>query len=161
MDTLAQAALQNQLLDFSSIMKLYTTTSMAEKQRMIEGNERRKREEAQQQQQQALQQQQAQLQQQQQIAQMQEEQENKRHQEELENKILIAQIDSKAEADRLALMGGSDAMTMQQKYQIEKDKLSESARQFNENLQLQKKIQADTIMIKEKQIKADLKKNSK
>lgn len=161
LDTLAQAALQNQLLDFSSIMKLYTTTSVAEKQRMIEANERRKREEAQQQQQEALQMQQAQLQQQQQIAQMKEEQENKRHQEELENKLLVAQIDSKAEADRLALMGGSDAMTMQQKFAIEKEKLSESARQFNENLALQKKTQADNVMIKEKEIKASLKKSSK
>lgn len=52
LDMLAQAALQNQLLDFSAIMKLYTTTSLAEKQRMIEANERRIRERQQQEQQQ-------------------------------------------------------------------------------------------------------------
>ena len=152
LDSLAQAALQNQLLDFSSIMKLYTTTSVAEKQRMVETNERRKREEAQQQQQQAQQLQQQQLQQQQQIAQAQIDAENKRHKEDNELKLLVAQINSKAEADRLQLMGGSDAMTMQQKFDIEKSKLSESARQFNENLALQKKKQSDDTRIKEMQI---------
>lgn len=153
LDSLAQAALQNQLLDFSSIMKLYTTTSVAEKQRMVEANERRKREEAQQQQQQAQQLQQQQLQQQQQIAQAQIDAENKRHKEDNELKLLVAQINSKAEADRLQLMGGSDAMTMQQKFDIEKSKLSESARQFNENLALQKKKQSDDTRIKEMQIR--------
>lgn len=160
LDTLAQAALQNQLLDFSTIMKIYTTMSVAEKQRIVETNEKRKREEAQQQQQQQLQLQQQQLQQQQQQAQMQQEQNYKIHKEDNEVKILIAQIDSKAEADRLALMGGSDAMTMQQKYDIEKEKLSESARQFNENIALQKKKQSDDARLKEQQIKATLKKNT-
>ena len=160
LDTLAQAALQTQTLDFSTIMKLYTTTSVAEKQRIVENNEKRKREEMEQQQQQALQQQQMQLQQQQQIAQMQEEQANKRHQEDNEVKILIAQIDSKAEADRLQLMGGTDAMTIEQKYNLEKEKLSESARQFNENLALQKKKQSDDARLKEQQIKATLKKSN-
>ena len=153
LDTLAQAALQNQLLDFSTIMKIYTTRSTAEKQRMVEANEKRRREDAQQQQQQQMQMQQAELQQQQQIAQMQAEQQYKMHQEDNELKLLVAQINSKAEADRLALMGGSDAMTMQQKFALEKEKLSESARQFNENLALEKKKQADDIRIKEKQLK--------
>lgn len=160
LDSLAQAALQTQVLDFSTIMRLYTSCSVAEKQRIVENNERRKREEAQQQQQQAMQQQQMQLQQQQQIAEMQEEQANKRHQEELENKILIAQIDSKAEADRMALMGGADAMSVQQKFAIEKEKISESARQFDENLALQKKTQADNARLQEKKIRASIQKNN-
>ena len=141
-------------------MKLYTTTSVAEKQRIVENNEKRKREEMERQQQQTLQQQQMQIQQQQQIAQMQEEQANKRHQEDNEVKILIAQIESKAEADRLQLMGGTDAMTMEQKYNLEKEKLSENARQFNENLALQKKKQSDDVRLKEQQIKATLQKSN-
>ena len=40
MDMLAQAALQNQTLNFSTIMKLYNSSSLAEKQRMVERNER-------------------------------------------------------------------------------------------------------------------------
>jgi len=39
LDVLAQAALQNQSLSFSAIMKLYNSTSIAEKQRMVEKNE--------------------------------------------------------------------------------------------------------------------------
>ena len=154
LDTLAQAALQNQLLDFSSIMKLYTTTSVAEKQRMVETNERRKREEALQQQQQAQQMQQAQLQQQQQIAQMQAEQEYKMHQEDNEVKLLVAQINSKAEADRMAIMNNDAVDTVA----LEREKLSENARQFNENLALQKKKQADDARIQEKKVNAALRK---
>lgn len=153
LDTLAQAALQNQALDFSSIMKLFTTRSVAEKQRMVEANEKRKREEAVQQQQQAQQMQQAELQQKQQIAQMQQELEYKMHREKLETEILVAQINSKAEADRLELMGGSDALTMEQKVSLEKEKLSENARQFNEKLSIDKKKQADDARLKEQQIK--------
>lgn len=92
LDTLAQAALQNQLLSFSTIMKLFSSTSIAEKQRLVERDER----DIQERQQQAQQQQ---LESQQNIAQMQMEQK----QEEIdqkeranvrdnETKILIAQI---------------------------------------------------------------------
>lgn len=160
MDTLAQAALQNQLLDFSSIMKLYTTKSTAEKQRIVEANEKRKREEAMQQAQQQQQLQQAQLQQQAQQAQAEQELKYKMFQEEMENNILVAQINSKAEADRLQLMGGSDAMSMEQKLDLEREKLSEEARQFNENLAFQKQKQKDDVKVKEQQIKASLKKSS-
>lgn len=53
MDMLAQAALQNQTLNFSTIMKLYNSSSLAEKQRMVEKNEQeliQRQQEAQQQQ---------------------------------------------------------------------------------------------------------------
>lgn len=53
MDMLAQAALQNQTLNFSTIMKLYNSGSLAEKQRIVEKNEQdlqRRQQEAQQQQ---------------------------------------------------------------------------------------------------------------
>ncbi len=160
LDTLAQAALQNQLLDFSSIMKLYTTKSTAEKQRIVEANEKRKREEVMQQQQQQQQLQEQQLQQQAQQAQAEQELKYKMFQEEMENNILVAQINSKAEEDRLQLMGGSDAMNMEQKLALEKEKLSEEARQFNENLAFQKQKQKDDVKVKEQQIQATLKKNS-
>lgn len=39
LDMLAQAALQNQMINFSTMMKLYTSCSLAEKQRMVEKNE--------------------------------------------------------------------------------------------------------------------------
>ena len=61
---LAQAALQNQILNFSTIMKLYNSSSLAEKQRLVEKNEVELMERQQQIQQQQMeaQQQQAQMQ---------------------------------------------------------------------------------------------------
>ena len=60
MDMLAQAALQNQTLNFSTIMKLYNSCSMAEKQRIVERNEQELIQRQQEAQQQQLQQQQQQ-----------------------------------------------------------------------------------------------------
>ena len=44
LETLAQAALQNNKLSFSTIMKLYTSSSLAEKQRFIERDEQKMQE---------------------------------------------------------------------------------------------------------------------
>lgn len=156
LDTLAQAALQNQLLDFSSIMRLYTTKSTAEKQRIVEANEKRKREEAMQQQQQQQQLQEQQMQQQAQIAQAQQEMQYKMHTEELENNILVAQINSEAEKERFAIMNNDAADDKA----LEREKLSEEARQFNENLSFLKQKQRDDVKVKEQQIKATLKKST-
>ena len=150
LEMLAQAGLQNQMLDFSTLMKLYTTESMAEKQRIIEACERRMREERQREQEQQMQMQQMQLQQQAQLAQQQNEMQYRMHQEKLETQILTAQINSQAEADRLALMNhdNDEANT------LEREKLSEEARQFNEKLQFDRKKQADDARLKEKEIAA-------
>ena len=156
LDTLAQAALQNQLLDFSSIMRLYTTKSTAEKQRIVEANEKRKREEAQQQQQQQQQLQEQQMQQQAQIAQAQQEMQYKMHTEELENNILVAQINSEAEKERMAIMNNDAADDKA----LEREKLSEEARQFDANLSFLKQKQKDDVKVKEEQIKATLKKST-
>lgn len=92
--TLAQAALQTQTLSFSTIMKLYTSSSLAQKQRLIEKDERAIQERS-------SQAQQRQLQAQQDIAEMQQglkeaeltqkEQANIRDN---ETKLLIAEIQS-------------------------------------------------------------------
>lgn len=156
LDTLAQAALQNQLLDFSSIMRLYTTKSTAEKQRIVEANEKRKREEAMQQQQQQQQLQEQQMQQQAQIAQAQQEMQYKMHTEELENNILVAQINSEAEKERMAIMNDDAADDKA----LEREKLSEEARQFDANLSFLKQKQKDDVKVKEEQIKATLKKST-
>lgn len=156
LDTLAQAALQNQLLDFSSVMKLYTTKSTAEKQRIVEANEKRKREEAQQQQQQQMELQQQQIQQQAQTAQAQQEMQYKMHTEELENNILVAEINSRAEAQRMSIMNNDAA----EDKALEREKLSEEARQFDANLAFLKQKQSDDVKVKEKQIQATLKKST-
>jgi len=69
LETFAQAALQNQILSFSTIMKLYSSASLAEKQRMVEKDEQEKLQQAQQQQQEQLQVQQEAVQLQQQLQQ--------------------------------------------------------------------------------------------
>lgn len=151
LDTLAQAALQNQILDFSTIMKLYTTRSVAEKQRMVENNEKRKREEAQRQQQQQMQLEQQKLQQQQQIAQQQQQLAYKMHQEDNETKLLVAQVNGLAEERRMAIMNNDavdTAVQQEKQLQLEKEKLSESVRQFDKKMALEAKKQADDVQIK-------------
>lgn len=152
LDGLAQAALQTQTLDFSIIMKIYTTKSTAEKQRMVEACERRRREELQQQQQQQLQIQQQQLQQDAQIEQLKMEQEYKMHQEDNETKLLVAQINSQAEAQRFAMIQGDNQITADQQYKLEQDKLKENIRQFDEKLKADKQEHQEEMRIKEKQI---------
>lgn len=128
LDMLAQAALQNQTLSFSTIIKLYSTASLAEKQRLIEKDERAIQERQAQAQQQQLESQEriAQMQQEQAMAQMQ--QEDMLNQRDNETKILIAEINSQSKL---------------QDYQPEeysqeaKDKLQEQIREFDEKIKLE------------------------
>jgi hypothetical protein len=159
LDVLAQAALQNQLLDFSTIMKLYTTTSVAEKQRMVETNEKRVREQQQQQQQQQLEQQQQQMQINAQIAEQQMQTQYQMHQEDNEVKILVAEINSKAEADRLALMNEEQGLTRAEEAEFKQQELAQSAKEFDAKmkqekakLELDKQKHKDDVRLKEKQI---------
>lgn len=159
LDALAQAALQTQVLDFSTIMKLYTTSSIMEKQRMVEINEKQKLEQAQQQQQQQLQLQQQQLQQQQQLGEQRLQQEYKMHQEDNETKILIAQINGIAEAQRLKMMNEENGITSDQQYSLEQQKLEQEALEFEktlekdrEKLEFEKQKHQDDIRLKDKAI---------
>lgn len=135
LDMLAQAALQNQALGFSTIMKLYGSCSLAEKQRMVESNEKKLQEQQQQQQQQQMEIQQMQIQQQAATEQARMKQEYKIHSEDNETKILIAEINSQAEADRLALMNKDYA---EEDVYTQKDKaeLAEQIREFDLRLKL-------------------------
>lgn len=146
MDTLAQAALQNQALNFSTIMKIYTTTSTSEKQRMIELYERKQKQEQEQQQQQQMQLQQQQLQQDAQYKQMQMQQEYQINKDNNETKLLVAQINGQAESQRYALMNNGTVSDNE----IKEKKLSEQIRQFDERMQQQ----ADKLAF-EKQKHAD------
>lgn len=137
LDVLAQAALQNQSLSFSTIMKLYTTISLAEKQRLIEADERAIQERNSQAQQQQLEQQnqitQANLEQKQ-LELKQKEDANIRDN---ETKLLIAQM-------QLASNEVDNSLT-------EKDRkvLEEKAKEFNEKLKLDKeKLELERIKYK-------------
>lgn len=149
---LAQAALQNQALDFSTIMKVFGSSSLSEKQRIVELNERKIKEQQQQQFQQQMQIKQQELQQKAAMEQARLDREYQMHQEDLENKILVAQINSQAEADRLSLMNhDNDEANI-----IEREKMAEASRQFDAKLKLEEKKQEADVRIKERQL--DLKK---
>ena len=155
METLAQAALQNQLLDFSTIMKLYSSSSIAEKQRMVEANEKaiQERNAQAQQQQLQLQQEEAQMKQQLEIAKM--EQENLLNERDNETKIIVAQIAASVKANE----GQADGGIQEPMSEEAREKLKEQIRQFDARLALDKerlsfdKQKAETdARLKEKQI---------
>lgn len=154
MDMLAQAALQTQTLNFSTIMKLYNSSSLAEKQRMVERNERELVERQQQMQQQQLeaQQQQAQLEAQAKEADMQ--LRDQMNQRDNETKIVVATIAANAKAQE------GDGIEEPVFSEEAKANLMEKMRQFDKRLQLDKerlafdKQKADTdAAIKRQQLK--------
>ena len=152
LETLAQAALQNQTLSFSTIMKIYGSSSLAEKQRMVENDERKMREMAQQQQQQELQ---AQQQQQTEMQKMQ--QEDILNQRDNETKILVAQINaqSKLQDSEVDINDGIKEPMSEEAAA----KLREQIREFDdkmtlerEKLKAQRDKQEEDARLKEKQI---------
>ena len=136
LDSLAQAALQNQTLSFSTVMKLWSSCSMAEKTRMIEKDEQAAMQRAQQAQQEQMQQemQLAQMQQQQQAAEL--EAKDAMNMRDNETKIVVATISAQ---------GGQEDGIQEPESQLDRDKLQESIRQFDERLRLDRdKLNADT-----------------
>lgn len=132
MDMLAQAALQNQTLNFSTIMKLYNSSSLAEKQRMVERNEREllERQQQMQQQQMEAEQQKAQMEAQAKEADMQlREQMNIRDN---ETKILVATIAAGSKAQE------GDGIEEPEFSEEARANLMEKMRQFDERLKLDK-----------------------
>ena len=128
LDMLAQAALQNQTLNFSTIMKLYNSSSLAEKQRMVERNEQEimERQQQAQQQQNELQQQQMQMEAQQRELDMQ--LKDQLNQRDNETKILVATISANSNQE--------DGIKEPEYTQEAKDKLMENMRQFDARLKL-------------------------
>jgi len=128
LDMLAQAALQNQTISFSTIMKLYGSSSVAEKQRLVENDERRIQERQAQQAQAEQQIKEAELQQQAALEQAKMEQEDRLNQRDNETKIIVASMAHSAD----------DGIQEPEYSQEAKDKLAESIRQFDERLKLDK-----------------------
>ena len=137
LDMLAQAALQNQSISFSTIMRLYSSASLSEKQRLIEKNENDIKESQQQQQQQQLQMQQESIQAQAKAHEEEMQQRDAINARDNETKIMVAHINAQAEAERFALMSGDNDGIKEPVYSQEaKDKLAESMRQFDKRLAL-------------------------
>ena len=155
LDALAQAGLQNQLLSFSTVMKLYSSASLAEKQRMIEKDERAIQERQAQAQQQQMQQEQQIEQAKLQEKQMEMQMKDMLNQRDNETKILVATIQAEARARDC-----EDGDGINPEYSPEaKEKLMESMRQFDQKMQLdrdrfnfEKKKHEDDIAVKKQQI---------
>lgn len=128
LDTLAQAALQNQTLSFSTIMKLFSSSSLAEKQRLVEKDERSIQERQAQAQQQQMQIQQQELEQRTQMEQAKMQQEDMLNQRDNETKILIAQINADNTQEEIEPEYSEEA----------KANLLEKIRQFDQKLALDK-----------------------
>ena len=155
LDMLAQAGIQNGMT-FSTVMKLYTTKSLAEKVRIVENDERRRQELQQQQQQQQMQLEQQKLQMQQIIAQHEQEMQYKMHQEDNETKLLVAEINSRAEELRMSIMNHDNA----EANTLEREKIAENARQFDKSLAFDReKLKADTEVKKQQINKSTTKKS--
>ena len=131
LDMLAQAALQNQTLSFSTIMKLYNSSSLAEKQRIVENDERKIQERNAQAQQQQLevQQQEAQMRQEAEMAKM--ELEDTLNQRDNETKIIVAQIAASIKVNENDTDGIQEPMSDEAR-----EKLREQVRQFDARLAL-------------------------
>lgn len=130
MDMLAQAALQNQTLNFSTIMKLYNSSSLAEKQRMVERNENEimQRQQEMQQQQNQLQQQQIQAEAQSKEAEMQ--LKDIMNQRDNETKIIVATISANS--------SNTDGIEEPEFTEEAKANLMEKMREFDEKLNLER-----------------------
>lgn len=151
-EQLAQAALQNQALSFSTIMKLFTTASLAEKQRFVENDERRLQEQHQQELQMQQQAQQEATQAQMQMAQSEQQLKDSMNQRDNETKIIVAQIAAQNAGTDAELDGISTPMT-----ENERAQLSEKMREFDKTFQLnEKKHQLEKDRLKFDQKKADV-----
>ena len=128
MDMLAQAALQNQTLNFSTIMKLYNSSSLAEKQRMVEKNERELIQRQQEAQQQQLQQQQQQIEAEAQAKEAEMQLKDMLNQRDNETKIIVATISANS--------NNQDGVEEPEFSEEAKAKLAENMRQFDERIKL-------------------------
>lgn len=154
MEGLTQAAMQNGY-NLATIMKIYSSGSVAEKTRMIEAEEKRRQEMAQQQ---AQQEQQAnmQLEQMRQQTEMQKlQQQDAINQRDNETKIQVAEINSRAEYMRLGIYAEeNDEELVHEKLDIERQKLQEEIRQFDRELHEKEEERKDKRQIEMKKIEA-------
>ena len=139
LDAIAQAAMQNQHR-LSSIMKLYSSTSIQEKIRLIEKDEKMMEQQQQEQMQQEQQMQQMQIQAQQQTAQMQMQQQDALNQRDNETKIRVAEINAQAEYLRLGIYAEeNDEELVREKYDMEREKLRQEILNFDKELRFKEK----------------------
>ena len=149
---LAQAGLQNDKMNFSTLMKIYTTKSVSERMRLIENYEEQVLMQQQQAQQQQQQQFEMELQQRQQAEQARREMEYQMHSEKLQAQIMVARINASAEDKRYAMMQEENGITKQQELEYKDKQLQLDSKQFDAKLKLEQQKHKDDIAIREKEI---------
>lgn len=137
-DQVAQVALQSQMISLSGYMKLKSSGSMAEKIKMIEQNENEMRQMQQQQAQQNMQleQQKAQI-----------EMQFKQAELDLKNEMNQRDNDTKLLIENMKQLNVEQPDT-EQESKLDRDKLNESIREFNEQLNFDKQKHKDDIAVK-------------
>ena len=139
-ESLAQAALQTNILDFSSILKLFTSVSTSEKINIVDTAQRRvearKQEQAIREQQ--LEQQKIQAEQEMKMREAQQKEELARL--DSETRLKVAEINSRAEYLRLGIYENENNEELRrEEMQIDKDKLRAEIEQFDKELRLKEK----------------------
>ena len=137
-DQVAQVALQSQMISLSGYMKLKSSGSMAEKIKMIEQNENEMRQMQQQQAQQNMQIEQQKAQIEMQFKQAELDLKNEMNQRDNDTKLLIENMKQV----------NTEQPEEEQESKIDRDKLNESIRQFNEQLNFDKQKHKDDIAVK-------------
>lgn len=140
LNQLAHAALQNQTLSFSSIMKIFSSPSLSEVQRIIERDERTRMESASKSEQENIKIKQQEIEYDRMIEEQKIDLENEMNQRDNETKIIIEQIK----------LGDSNA-------EILKEQLFEKIRQFDSKMEIEREKLSSQKNIEEKKIQ--LKKN--
>ncbi len=138
LETLAQAALQNQTLNFSSIMKIYTSASLSEIQRIIEKDERNREEQITQQAQAEQQAAQQQLQVQAQQDMLNKEHEDRLNQRDNDTKLLIAEM--QLQNKEVPVVDNS----------MDQAKLDQADRHFSEKLHFDKTKSKEELALKKR-----------
>lgn len=154
LDQLSQAAIQNQYR-LSTIVKLYSSASLAEKTRILENYEREMQQQQQQQQQQQMQIQQQEIQAKQQIEAQKMQQEDMINQRDNETKIQVAEINSRAEYMRLGIYAEeNDEELVHEKLDIEREKLAQQIKEFDAELREKQAERKDKKEVELRKIEA-------
>lgn len=133
---LAQAALQNQAISFSTMLKMYNTSSLVEKERLVEQSEREMLERAQQAQQQQAELEQQKIQAQAQLQEAQMQQQDIMNQRDNDTRLLVAQISANSKQQDMMSDGIAEPEEMSEN---ERESLREKIREFDAKIDLDRK----------------------
>ena len=151
----AQAFVQNQMMSASAMIKLFSSSSTAEKVKIVEHSEKQMQQRLEEQQQQQAQLEQQKIQAQQQIEMQKMQQEDMLNARDNDTKVKVAEINAQAEYLRLGIYAEeNDEQLVHEKYDLEREKLAESIRQFDAELRQKDEERKDKKNIELKKIEA-------